>query len=181
MRVLTNLLFKVTLSSMVLTAPAMITGRAKYDGDSRLKAKAAVLPFYSSAVIVKFIEHPSLTVVPTYTVEEKVAGVRACSRKHCGSTGSRILRDCIDFRVHRDSAVSGNRSCSSRGKHGSFRNTWYCRKCCSGVYTTKTPAAQRLQPLQTRSPQIYQPPEKKKHSIMGSLPVQQQRLPNSGW
>jgi hypothetical protein len=58
---------------MVLTAPAMITGRAKYDGDSRLKAKAAVLPFYSSAVIVKFIEHPSLTVVPTYTVEEKVA------------------------------------------------------------------------------------------------------------
>jgi hypothetical protein len=73
MRVLTNLLFKVTLSSMVLTAPAMITGRAKYDGDSRLKAKAAILPFYSSAVIVKFIDHPSLTVVPTYTVEEKVA------------------------------------------------------------------------------------------------------------
>ena len=73
MRVLTNLLFKVTLSSMVLTAPAMITGRAKYDGDSRLKAKEAILPFYSSAVIVKFIDHPSLTVVPTYTVEEKVA------------------------------------------------------------------------------------------------------------
>jgi hypothetical protein len=72
MRVLTNLLFKVTLSSMVLTAPAMITGRAKYDGDSRLKAKEAILPFYSSAVIVKFIDHPSLTVVPTYTVEEKV-------------------------------------------------------------------------------------------------------------
>src|ERR1700744_1498997 len=73
MRVLTNLLFKVTLSSMVLTAPAMITGRAKYDGDSRLKAKEAILPFYSSAVIVKFIEHPSLTVVQTYTVEEKAA------------------------------------------------------------------------------------------------------------
>lgn len=73
MRVLTNLLFKVTLSSMVLTAPAMITGRAKYDGDSRLKAKEAILPFYSSAVIVKFIEHPSLTVIPTYTVEEKAA------------------------------------------------------------------------------------------------------------
>jgi len=73
MRVLTNLLFKVTLSSMVLTAPAMITGRANYDGDSRLKAKEAILPFYSSAVIVKFIEHPSLTVAPTYTVEEKAA------------------------------------------------------------------------------------------------------------
>src|ERR1700760_3060523 len=75
MRVLTNLLFKVTLSSMVLTAPAMITGRAKYDGDSRLKAKEALLPFYSSAVIVKFIEHPSLTVIPTYSVEEKAAAI----------------------------------------------------------------------------------------------------------
>lgn len=68
MRVLTNLVFKVTLSSMVLTAPAMISGRAKYDGDSRLKAKEAVLPFYSSAIIVKFIEHPSITAVPTYSL-----------------------------------------------------------------------------------------------------------------
>jgi hypothetical protein len=58
---------------MVLTAPAMITGRAKYDGDSRLKTKEAILPFYSSAVIAKFIEHPSLTVLPTYAVEEKIA------------------------------------------------------------------------------------------------------------
>jgi L,D-transpeptidase catalytic domain len=73
MRLLTNLLFKVTLSSMVLTAPAMITGRAKYDGDSRLKGREVILPFYSSAVIVKFIEHPSLTVVPTYSAEEKIA------------------------------------------------------------------------------------------------------------
>jgi hypothetical protein len=71
MRVLTNLLFKVTLSSMVLTAPAMITGRAKYDGDSRLKAKPAMLPFYSAAVIGKFIDHPSLTAVPTYSVDER--------------------------------------------------------------------------------------------------------------
>jgi hypothetical protein len=71
MRVLTNLLFKVTLSSMVLTAPAMITGRAKYDGDSRLKAKPAILPFYSAAVIGKFIDHPSLTAVPTYSVDER--------------------------------------------------------------------------------------------------------------
>jgi hypothetical protein len=58
---------------MVLTAPAMITGRAKHDGDSRLKTKETLLPFYSSAVIVKFIEHPSLTVVPAYNAEEKAA------------------------------------------------------------------------------------------------------------
>jgi hypothetical protein len=76
MRVLSNLLFKVTLSSMVLTAPAMITGRAKYDGDSLLKDKEVVLPFYSSAVIEKFIDHPSLTAVPTYTAEENAVARR---------------------------------------------------------------------------------------------------------
>ena len=73
MRVLTNLLFKVTLSSMVLTAPAMISGRTNYDGDRLLKDKEAILPFYSSAVISRFIEQPSLTVVPAYKMAEHVA------------------------------------------------------------------------------------------------------------
>jgi L,D-transpeptidase catalytic domain len=58
MKVFTNLLFKVTLSSMVLTAPAMISGNA---GGSLLDKEAA-LPFYSSAVIKNFIDH--LTVGP---------------------------------------------------------------------------------------------------------------------
>jgi len=72
MRVLSNLLFKVTLSSMILTAPAMITGRAKSDGDS-LKGKEVILPFYSSAVIARFIDQPSLTAIPKFTAQEYVA------------------------------------------------------------------------------------------------------------
>jgi len=72
MRVLSNLLFKVTLSSMILTAPAMISGRAKSDGDS-LKGKEVVLPFYTSAVIARFIDQPSLTAVPKFTAQEYLA------------------------------------------------------------------------------------------------------------
>jgi hypothetical protein len=58
MKIFTNLLFKVTLSSMVVTAPAMISGNA---GGSLLDKEVA-LPFYSSAVIKNFIDH--LTVGP---------------------------------------------------------------------------------------------------------------------
>ena len=72
MRVLSNLLFKVTLSSMILTAPAMITGRTKSDGDS-LKGKEVVLPFYTSAVIARFIDQPTLTATPKFTAQEYVA------------------------------------------------------------------------------------------------------------
>jgi len=58
MKVFTNLLFKVTLSSMVVTAPAMISGNA----GGALLDKEAALPFYSSTVIKNFIDH--LTVGP---------------------------------------------------------------------------------------------------------------------
>lgn len=70
MRVLTNLFFKVTLSSMVLTAPAMITGHPNYDGDRLMKGREVILPFYSSAVIQKFIDHPTLTAAPIYSEED---------------------------------------------------------------------------------------------------------------
>jgi hypothetical protein len=59
MRLLTNLLTKVTLSSMILTAPAMINGNTKYSNSSMpLPEKDNSKPFYSSAVIRKFIDHP---------------------------------------------------------------------------------------------------------------------------
>jgi hypothetical protein len=59
MRLLTNLLTKVTLSSMILTAPAMINGNTKYSNSSMpLPEKEDSRPFYSSAVIRKFIDHP---------------------------------------------------------------------------------------------------------------------------
>jgi hypothetical protein len=59
MRLLTNLLTKVTLSSMILTAPAMINGNTKYSNSSfPLPEKEDSKPFYSAAVIRKFIDHP---------------------------------------------------------------------------------------------------------------------------
>ena len=54
MRVLTNLLFKVTVSSMVLTAPAMMDGHPN-DGGALLD-KAAESPFASSTVIRHYID-----------------------------------------------------------------------------------------------------------------------------
>lgn len=56
MRLLTNLLFKVTLSSMIVTAPAMINGNTKYANG--LPEKETTKSFYSSSVIRKFVDHP---------------------------------------------------------------------------------------------------------------------------
>lgn len=61
MRLLTDLLFKVTLSSMILTAPAMITGNIKDDnGNTFLRDRKGPRPFFTSAVIKKFVDHPSV-------------------------------------------------------------------------------------------------------------------------
>ena len=96
MRLLTNLFFKVTLSSMVLTAPAMITGHANYDGDGLLRDKRVILPFYSSAVIEKFIDHPSLTARPAFKTEEEHTSYRFSPMQEAGhqtavSIGEAIL------------------------------------------------------------------------------------------
>jgi hypothetical protein len=73
MKLFTNLLCKVALSSMVLTAPAMITSHS--DAGGTLPDKEANLPFYSSVVIKNFIDH--LTVLPVLAYhkakEESVA------------------------------------------------------------------------------------------------------------
>ena len=73
MKLFTNLLCKVALSSMVLTAPAMITSHS--DAGGTLPDKEANLPFYSSMVIKNFIDH--LTVLPVLAYhkakEESVA------------------------------------------------------------------------------------------------------------
>jgi L,D-transpeptidase catalytic domain len=63
MRVIPNLLFKVSLSSMVLTAPAMISGNHNYvHNGNPLPEKETVLSFYSSTVIRKYIDHPAMVV-----------------------------------------------------------------------------------------------------------------------
>ncbi|HUB59504.1 MAG TPA: murein L,D-transpeptidase catalytic domain family protein [Puia sp.] len=64
MRVLTNLLFKVAVSSMVLTAPAMIDGHAN-DGGIVLD-KGAESPFAASIVIRNYIDHLRIWPVRAY-------------------------------------------------------------------------------------------------------------------
>src|SRR6186713_856604 len=70
MRILTNLLFKVTLSSMIVTTPAMITGNnkdANYDG---LVGKEK-FPFSTAAVIKKFVNHDKAMSSPLYKVDKE--------------------------------------------------------------------------------------------------------------
>ena len=72
MRVLTNLLFKVTLSSMIVTAPAMITGNnkdANYDGLAGKETPS----FFSAAVIKKFVNHDKISTTPLYKVDKEHA------------------------------------------------------------------------------------------------------------
>lgn len=66
MRIVTSLLCKVTLSSMILTAPS-ITGSSKDDGAEKPYDKDLMQPYYSSAVIKKFVNYSSLTAAPIYS------------------------------------------------------------------------------------------------------------------
>lgn len=88
MRLLTNLLTKVALSSMILTAPAMITGRANYDdGNTLSRDKKGPLPFFSSAVIKRFVDHPSVIAMRAFpsaaviAAETKAAETKAAETK----------------------------------------------------------------------------------------------------
>jgi hypothetical protein len=75
MRVFTNLLFKVTVSSMVLTAPAMINGHANTGG--ALLNKEAELPFASATVIKNFIDHLTIWPVRAYTDPKSIGAAFA--------------------------------------------------------------------------------------------------------
>ena len=114
MRLLTNLFFKVTLSSMVLTAPAMITGHANYDGDGLLRDKRVILPFYSSAVIEKFIDHPSLTARPTFKTEEEHTSFRVSRMQEAGlQTAVSIGEPLLTTTTALTSADANNRTASA--------------------------------------------------------------------
>jgi hypothetical protein len=63
MRVFTNLLFKVTLSSMIVTAPSMINGSKN---DAGAWGKELNMSYYSTAVIKKFVDHSVLTAAPLF-------------------------------------------------------------------------------------------------------------------
>src|SRR5580658_9431656 len=70
MRVLANLLFKVTVSVMVLTAPAMIDGHAN-DGGVLLDRKSES-PFASVTVIKNYIDHLKIWPVRAYVDRESM-------------------------------------------------------------------------------------------------------------
>jgi hypothetical protein len=71
MRVFTNLLFKVTVSSMVLTAPAMINGHANTGGV--LLDKEVEMPFASATVIRNFVDHLTIWPVRAYVDPKSIA------------------------------------------------------------------------------------------------------------
>lgn len=66
MRVFTSLIFKVTLSSMIVTAPAMLSGNKNNTGFATSSAREAMLPYYSLAVIKKFVNYTVLTSSAVY-------------------------------------------------------------------------------------------------------------------
>jgi hypothetical protein len=74
MRLLTNLLCKVTLSSMILTAPAMITGNTSYNaGSSFLRPREGSIPFFTSTVIRRFVDHPTVIAMRAFPRETAAA------------------------------------------------------------------------------------------------------------
>lgn len=61
MRLLTSLLYKVTLSSMILTAPAMISGHSSFESyRSSLSNKKGPQPSCTSTVIKRFVDRPTV-------------------------------------------------------------------------------------------------------------------------
>jgi hypothetical protein len=70
MRALTSLLFKTTLSSMIITAPAMTTSN---NDVSSVVSKEVMLPYYTAAVIKKFVNYNSLTPSPVYSEDKALS------------------------------------------------------------------------------------------------------------
>jgi hypothetical protein len=61
MRLLTNLLYKVTLSSMILTAPAMISGRSSFESYRPSSTnKKGLQPGFAATVIKRFVNRPTV-------------------------------------------------------------------------------------------------------------------------
>lgn len=87
MRILTSLVCKVTLSSMILTAPSL-TGSSK-DGAEKPLGKDLMLPYYSSTIIKKFVNYTSLTASPLYSESSEtisIANVADVRRIHVAAS-----------------------------------------------------------------------------------------------
>jgi len=107
MRILTSLLCKVTLSSMIITAPS-ITGSSKDDGAEKPHDKDLMQPYYSSAVIKKFVNYTSLTASPIYSEKgETTARLADVQRIHL-ATSVNLTRVAVSAKV-RVLASAGSR------------------------------------------------------------------------
>lgn len=73
MKALSHLLFKFTLSSMIVSAPAMITGNNTESNLGNTAVKATALPYYSSDVIKKFVNYTSFASSSTANAERELA------------------------------------------------------------------------------------------------------------
>lgn len=86
MRLLTNLLFKVTLSSMILTAPAMITAKSNYDDASSLsRRKEGPIPFFTATVIKRFVDHPTVIAMRSVPLNNVAIAAAAAVAVEAGS------------------------------------------------------------------------------------------------
>ena len=99
MRILTSLLCKVTLSSMILTAPS-IASSSKDDGAEKPLDKDLMQPYYSSAVIKKFVNYTSLTASPIYSEKgETIARLADVQRIHL-ATSVNLTKVTVAAKVH---------------------------------------------------------------------------------
>jgi hypothetical protein len=99
MRILTSLLCKVTLSSMILTAPS-IASSSKDDGAEKPHDKDLMQPYYSSAVIKKFVNYTSLTASPIYSEKgETTARLADVQRIHL-ATSVNLTKVTVAAKVH---------------------------------------------------------------------------------
>jgi hypothetical protein len=71
MRALSHLFFKVTLSSMIVSAPAMTTGSNTDANYGATGEKEASFSYNSSAVIKRFVNYSSLVFTPVYSGHEE--------------------------------------------------------------------------------------------------------------
>ncbi|HVU54315.1 MAG TPA: murein L,D-transpeptidase catalytic domain family protein [Puia sp.] len=85
MRILTSLLCKVTLSSMILTAPSL-TGHSKDSDAEKPLGKDLMLPYYSSSVIKKFVNYTSLTASPLYSESSETSPLADVRRIHVAAS-----------------------------------------------------------------------------------------------
>jgi hypothetical protein len=90
MRVFTNLLFKVTVSSMVLTAPAMINGHANTGGV--LLNKEVEMPFASATVIKNFVGHLTIWPVRAYVDPKSIAAAFTYMTRKAAAPAAAPLR-----------------------------------------------------------------------------------------